>query len=108
MSLEITDLTRFFEPTLFSATNVRNGKPAPDLLLHVARRMQVDPRDCIVVEDSPVRVAAGGTAGMTVIGFVGGSHAGSHLGRHLQSIGAHAVIADMGALKGTIIDIRGW
>jgi beta-phosphoglucomutase-like phosphatase (HAD superfamily) len=100
MSLEITDLTRFFEPTLFSASNVRNGKPAPDLLLHVARRMQVDPRDCIVVEDSPVRVAAG----MTVIGFVGGSH----LGRHLQSIGAHAAIADMGALKGTIIDIRGW
>ena len=56
--------------------DVANGKPAPDLFLHAAAKMHVQPADCIVVEDSPVGVAAGVAAGMTVIGFVGGSHAG--------------------------------
>ena len=104
VSLESTDLIRFFEPNLFSASEVRNGKPAPDLFLHAAGKMRVSPAECIVVEDSPVGVAAG----MTVIGFVGGSHAGSRLGNHLRTAGANAVISDMRALKSTIIDLRGW
>ena len=70
--------------------------------------MRVEPRTCIVVEDSPVGVAAGVAAGMRVIGFAGGSHAGPALPEHLQAAGATVVIADMRALKGTIIDLRGW
>ena len=108
VSLETTDLIRYFEPNLFSAADVPNGKPAPDLFLHAANRMNVEPGACIVVEDSPVGVAAGVAAGMTVIGFVGGSHAGSKLGNHLQATGAKAVISDLRALKSTIIDLRGW
>jgi HAD superfamily hydrolase (TIGR01509 family) len=108
VSLETTDLIRFFEPNLFSAAEVENGKPAPDLFLHAARAMRVEPRECIVVEDSPVGVAAGVAAGMTVIGFVGGSHAGGQLGNHLRTSGAKAVISDLRALKSTIIDLRGW
>jgi HAD superfamily hydrolase (TIGR01509 family) len=108
VSLESTDLIRFFEPNLFSASEVRNGKPAPDLFLHAAGRMRVAPRECIVVEDSSVGVAAGIAAGMTVIGFVGGSHATGQLGNHLRAAGASAVISDLRALKSTIIDLRGW
>jgi HAD superfamily hydrolase (TIGR01509 family) len=108
VSLETTDLLRFFEPFLFSSTDVRNGKPAPDLFLHACARMHVLPSDCIVVEDSPVGVAAATAAGMTAIGFVGGSHAGSQLGAHLTAAGARTVIADMRALKSTIINLRGW
>lgn len=108
VSLETTDLIRFFEPNLFSAVDVRNGKPAPDLFLHAASQMRVNPSECIVVEDSPVGVAAGVAAGMTVIGFVGGSHAGGKLGNHLRTTGAKAVISDLRALKSTIIDLRGW
>ena len=108
VSLETTDLIRFFEPNLFSAGDVRNGKPAPDLFLHAASRMGVEPGACIVVEDSPVGVAAGVAAGMTVIGFVGGSHAGSQLGNHLKASGARTIISDLRALKSTIIDLRGW
>ena len=85
VSLESTDLIRFFEPYLFSAGEVANGKPAPDLFLHVAAKMCVPPADCIVVEDSAVGVAAGVAAGMTVIGFIGGSHAGNRLPGQLQS-----------------------
>ena len=108
VSLQSTDLLRFFEPNLFSASDVRNGKPAPDLLLHAAGRMRVQPAECIVVEDSVVGVAAGIAAGMTVIGFVGGSHATGQLGNHLRAAGASAVISDLRALKSTIIDLRGW
>ena len=107
-SLETTDLIRFFEPYLFSAGGMRNGKPAPDLFLHVSAKMGVPPANCIVVEDSPVGVAAGVAAGMTVIGFVGGSHAEIQLAGHLRAAGARAIITDMRALKGTIIDLRGW
>jgi len=107
-SLDTTGLLHYFEPYLFSASEVRNGKPAPDLFLHAAAKMRVAPRNCIVVEDSPVGVAAGVAAGMRVIGFTGGSHAGPALPEHLQAAGASAVINDMRALKGTIIDLRGW
>ena len=108
VSLECTGLIRFFEPNLFSASEVKNGKPAPDLFLHAAAKMRVEPRDCIVVEDSAVGVAAGVAAGMTAIGFVGGSHARGRLADHLRAAGARVVISDMRALKSTIIDLRGW
>ncbi len=108
VSLESTDLIRFFEPNLFSANDVRNGKPAPDLFLHAASRMHVAPRECIGVEDSAVGVAAGVAAGMTVIGFTGGSHASGQLDGHLRTAGASAVINDLRSLKSTIIDLRGW
>ena len=108
VSLEITDLLRFFEPYLFSASDVGRGKPAPDLFLHVADKMSVKPADCIVVEDSPAGVAAAHAAGMVPIGFIGGTHTGPNLGSYLTSAGARAVIADMRALKSTVVALRGW
>ncbi len=107
-SLEITGLLRFFEPNIFSANEVPHGKPAPDLFLHAAARMQVKPSDCIVVEDSPAGVAAAAAAGMATIGFVGGSHAVAHLAPQLLAAGACTIIADMRQLKGTIAALRGW
>jgi len=108
VSLETTGLVRFFEPNLFSANDVPRGKPAPDLFLHAAAKMEVAPADCIVVEDSPVGVAAAVAAGMTPIGFAGGSHAQSQLPAQLTAAGAHAVIADMRVLKSTVVALRGW
>jgi HAD superfamily hydrolase (TIGR01509 family) len=107
-SLEVTGLIRFFEPRLFSASDVPRGKPAPDLFLLAAERMKVDPADCIVVEDSAPGVAAAAKAGMTPIGFVGGSHAAGRLAKDLVASGARTVIADMRALKSTVIELRGW
>lgn len=108
LSLETAGLVHFFEPNLFSASQVAHGKPAPDLFLHAARIMNVAPRECIVVEDSPAGVAAAYAAGMRPIGFVGGSHANPHLGTQLTEAGAQAVIVDMRALKGTIVALRGY
>lgn len=107
-SLETTDLARFFESNLFSASNVAKGKPAPDLLRHAARRMMVEPADCIVVEDSPAGVTAAVSAGMRAIGFVGGSHSSADLGQQLVAAGAQTIIADMRQLKSTVTALRGW
>ena len=53
---------------------VERGKPAPDLFLYAAESMRADPRRTLVIEDSVSGVTAGKAAGMTVWGFVGGSH----------------------------------
>lgn len=66
-SLGLTGLIDKFEPHVFSATMVKNGKPAPDLFLHAAREMGADPRHCIVIEDSPAGIAAAKAAGMAVL-----------------------------------------
>jgi HAD superfamily hydrolase (TIGR01509 family) len=74
ITLEITGLLDSFSPHIFSAEQVSRGKPAPELFLFAANKMQVSPDRCIVVEDSPYGVRAGVQAGMTVLGFTGGSH----------------------------------
>jgi HAD superfamily hydrolase (TIGR01509 family) len=108
ISLESTGLIRFFEPFLFSANEVPQGKPAPDLFLHAAAKMRTRPEDCIVVEDSPAGVAAAHAAGMVPIGFIGGNHTNPNQGAQLTKAGARAVIADMRALKSTVVALRGF
>jgi HAD superfamily hydrolase (TIGR01509 family) len=97
-TLGLTGLWPHFAPNVFSATMVRNGKPAPDLFFYAAERMGVAPRNCIVVEDSRAGVAAGIAAGMRVFGFTGGSHCRPDHGERLRQAGAHAVFSDMTAL----------
>lgn len=75
LSLTVTGLIDRFAPNIFSASMVEKGKPAPDLFLYAADQMQMNPRDCIVIEDSPAGVEAAKAAGMTVFAFCGGSHA---------------------------------
>src|SRR5258708_19662124 len=99
LSLESTGLLRFFDPYLFSASDVPRGKPAPDLFLYAAAKMHVAPADCIVVEDSPAGVAAAHAAGMTPIGFIGGSPTKPTLGAQLTSPGARARVAAMRGSK---------
>jgi HAD superfamily hydrolase (TIGR01509 family) len=106
-SLEMTGLARFFD-SVFCATEVPNGKPAPDLFLCAASRMGVEPRECVVVEDSPAGITAATAAGMTAIGFVGGSHAGAQLGEQLTRAGARVIVADLRHLKSAVVALRGW
>jgi HAD superfamily hydrolase (TIGR01509 family) len=50
-----------------SSEEVARGKPAPDVYLEVARRMGVDPRQCVAVEDSSNGIRAAAAAGMAVV-----------------------------------------
>ncbi|WP_377511860.1 HAD family hydrolase [Octadecabacter sp. R77987] len=73
-SLELAGLTSYFGGAVFTASEVRNGKPAPDLFLHTAAKMGVEPSRCLVIEDSLPGVNAGLAAGMPVIRYIGGTH----------------------------------
>ena len=52
---------------LCGGDEVVNGKPAPDIYCLAARRLALDPRDCLALEDSPVGLAAAEAAGMDAI-----------------------------------------
>jgi HAD superfamily hydrolase (TIGR01509 family) len=56
-ALRLVGLGHHFEGAVFSAEEVARGKPAPDVFLHAAARMGVDPDRCVVVEDSLTGVA---------------------------------------------------
>lgn len=90
--LERTELLDLFAPHIFSAEAVARGKPAPDLFLHAAATMGVDPLRCVVVEDSANGIRAGKAAGMAVIGFTGGGHCLDGHGALLAAAGADIVI----------------
>ena len=95
-SLSLTGLTAYFDQRLFTSQMVQRGKPAPDLFLYAAGKMQADPRRTLVIEDSASGVKAGKAAGMTVWGFVGGSHYQSRDGEAiLREAGADRVFARM-------------
>ncbi|HZU89792.1 MAG TPA: HAD-IA family hydrolase, partial [Stellaceae bacterium] len=102
LGLEVAGLLEFFEPHLFSATMVAHGKPAPDLFLYAAARMGAAPRHCLVVEDSLAGVTAARAAGMTALGFCGGSHCRPGHGERLLAGGAAHVIRDMRDLPAAI------
>jgi mannitol-1-/sugar-/sorbitol-6-/2-deoxyglucose-6-phosphatase len=51
----------------YSADDVPNAKPAPDLFLYTATKLNTEPQDCIVIEDSLNGVKAGVAAGITCL-----------------------------------------
>ena len=95
-SLALTGLAAHFDGRLYTSQMVERGKPAPDLFLYAAERMQADPRRTLVIEDSVSGIEAGKAAGMTVWGFVGGSHYRSRDGKAmLREAGADRVFGRM-------------
>lgn len=90
-TLDSIGLLSRFAGRVFSAEAVERPKPAPDLYLHVAEALGVDPARCAVVEDSADGIDAARAAGMTVFGYVAVSPA-ARLG------GAHALFRSMDEL----------
>jgi HAD superfamily hydrolase (TIGR01509 family) len=74
LCLSILGLEAEFAGNVFSADQVARGKPYPDIFLFAARRLGVDPRACLVIEDSESGIRAAAAAGMTAIGLCAASH----------------------------------
>ncbi len=96
-ALKIVGLdSHFNEKHVFTAELVKNAKPAPDLYLHSALSMgSIDPRYCLVIEDSAVGVAAAKAANMKVLGFIGGKHHGTKAKDKLMNAGAFVTIESL-------------
>jgi HAD superfamily hydrolase (TIGR01509 family) len=67
--LEKLDIRKFFK-VVISGDLVRRGKPDPEIYLLTVRKLGVDPKDCVVLEDSVNGVQAANNAGMKSIGVV--------------------------------------
>ena len=100
-NLARTGLLERFEGRIFSADDVVAGKPAPDLFLHAASVMGVEPARCAVVEDSRHGVAAARAAGMQAFAYAGGVTPAAAL-RGPATI----VFDDMRALEGLLLQTR--
>jgi HAD superfamily hydrolase (TIGR01509 family) len=102
--LALTDLLRFFDPHVFSAIQVAQGKPAPDLFLLAASQLDTAPACCTVIEDSIVGVNAAVAAGMPVVGFCGGSHCPQSHRDQLMAAGCSQVFSHMTELADYLYD----
>ena len=61
-----TGLDQLFDAVV-CGDDVTNGKPAPDVFLLAAKRLGLDPADCLVIEDAHVGIEAAHRAGMKVL-----------------------------------------
>jgi HAD superfamily hydrolase (TIGR01509 family) len=64
--LELSGLRQRFAVTI-SSEEVERGKPAPDVYLEAARRLEAEPSRCVAIEDSENGIRAAGAAGMRVL-----------------------------------------
>jgi HAD superfamily hydrolase (TIGR01509 family) len=64
--LDKLGISNYFE-VVVSGEEVKRGKPYPDVYLEAAKRLKVDPKNCLVLEDAETGVISGKAAGMTVI-----------------------------------------
>ncbi|BCE01372.1 HAD family hydrolase [Marinicellulosiphila megalodicopiae] len=66
-ALSITGLSQFFNNNIFSSYDVGSWKPEPGIFLHAAKKMNVEPENCLVIEDSLLGVNAAIDANMTAV-----------------------------------------
>lgn len=84
LNLEVTGLIKYFkEEHIFSSYDINVWKPKPDLYLHAASRFNVDPAECIVIEDSISGATAAREAEIKCYGFARDTKA-----EDLEAVGA--------------------
>lgn len=81
--LRKTKLAKYFR-MIVDGSNVRRGKPHPDIFLKCAKRLRVAVKNCIVFEDGMFGITAARRAGMKVVG-VATTHKPSEL-RHTDLV----------------------
>ena len=97
LMLDRVGLKPYFDGRIFSGHETPRSKPFPDVYLAAAAHLGVDPRRCLVIEDTSVGVTAGVAAEATVWGYatLGQDHS-------LREAGAVHVFDDMRFLKQSI------
>ncbi len=79
---------------IFSAEQVNNPKPSPDVYLFALEKLGLSAHETLVVEDSVTGVFAAKSAGIQVVGFLGATHIHDGHGQKLWEAGADFVVPD--------------
>jgi len=98
-TLGLTGLWDLFDGRVFSSSQVPRGKPFPDLFLHAALAMNVQPYDSVVVEDSVPGVTAARAAGMKALAYAGAPYAN----REALATAGGLLFDDMKQLPGLVL-----
>ncbi|WP_192183676.1 HAD family hydrolase [Mesorhizobium amorphae] len=108
--LDKVHLLPFFAGRIFSAMETPTGKtkPAPDVFLLAAEKLNAKPENTFVIEDSVHGVAGARAAGMRVIGFTGAGHSYPGHADALTEAGAETVIRRWAELKSVIEALSEW
>jgi beta-phosphoglucomutase-like phosphatase (HAD superfamily) len=107
---EKTGLAPFFAGHIFSSLDTPSGKPkpAPDVFLYAAQKLQANPANTFVIEDSVHGIAGAKLAGMRVIGFTGAAHSYPGHADVLTEAGAETVIRRWADFPGVIAALSEW
>jgi beta-phosphoglucomutase-like phosphatase (HAD superfamily) len=105
-----TGLLPLFDGRIYSAQEIpsKRSKPAPDVFLHGAAAMSVEPAKCFVIEDSVHGVHGARAAGMRVIGFTGASHTWPGHADALTEAGAETVINRWSDFAAVVAALSEW
>jgi HAD superfamily hydrolase (TIGR01509 family) len=95
-SLDVSGLAPLFGDHVYVTSMVPRPKPAPDVYLLAAERLDARPGECVVIEDSPAGAAAALAAGLRAVGYAPGPTFAA-----MQATGAR-VIRSMAELSGVI------
>ena len=70
LGITTTGISHYFDNSVITtAEDAERGKPFPDLFLITSERAGIDPKDCLVIEDSAFGIEAARRAGMASIGL---------------------------------------
>ena len=93
-ALDHFGISEFFDAVV-TGYEVKNHKPAPDIVLEAAKRLGVSPKECVVVGDSPLDVEAGKRAGSLTIAVLSDLYSR----RQLENAKPTVIVEDLGAIQ---------
>lgn len=67
--LETLNLKNFFS-VIVGSEHITRGKPHPEVYLVAAQKLEVDPKNCLAFEDTPLGIKSAKSAGMKVVGVL--------------------------------------
>ena len=95
IALQEMGIAHCFEAVV-TGYDVTRGKPDPEVFLLAAERLSVEPRSCVVIEDSPAGIAAARAGGMYAVGITTGHKAD-------ELAGAHLIVNSLAELSPTVL-----
>lgn len=107
---EKSGLAPFFAGNIFSSLDTPSGKPkpAPDVFLYAAQKLEANPANSFVIEDSVHGIAGAKLAGMRVIGFTGAAHSYPGHADVLTEAGAETVIRRWADFPSVLAALSEW